>query len=728
MKHFIKTPQEYRRRINPLRAYSRDAVQYLTKMTSCSSEEAEAFVRRRLSGLNIPRMRVLVRQKNGDRKMEEMKFTDFLGDVGRRKRILSPSMTVYENPDVEKSLLGEYLYDNLNRRKKAKHEMFVADMAGDKIRRAIKNSEQNTLKIKNNSMSGAHSSPHTILYNKSSHSTLTSTCRTATSFGNANNEKLLMGNRHYWSADIVRNNITSIISLSDLNAVQATMSKYGLVAPTVDQTMACIERSSRPYWRHDEQMAELRRYVEQLSDVERAAFMFVGDFYHVAQVNPAFVKKFLSLMAAKASTPMHGSNPTPEQVADRKSAVKAMDANMTAFISMICSANTDGRQLVDIPAESNDYGIIAQTARDTISVLDEYEDFIRTFWVTDNLPASTYWIPSIVRQTAITSDTDSTIFTVQWWPQWYRGQLDFSEESVAIAQVLVFFSAETIRHILALYSANLGASVTEIHRLSMKNEYYFPVFCLTSRAKHYFAYMAAQEGNVFKKMKMEIKGVALRSSNVPPEINNKAKALMRYIMDTTKACKQISLTQVLKAVAKIEMGIIDDIKKGGFDLLPSMTIKSKESYSDPARSNYMHYDLWERVFAEKYGPAPPPPYVSIKVNLTTDNRSRLKEWVNGMADKAMAARLEQWLEENGRKELAVLMLPQSNLAVHGLPAEVIPVANIRNLIANTMTPFYLILETINYFVKNKNNTRLVSDEKFLLAENNNIPDLELASD
>ena len=63
---------------------------------------------------------------------------------------------------------------------------------------------------------------------------------------------------------------------------------------------------------------------------------------------------------------------------------------------------------------------------------------------------------------------------------------------------------------MATISGNLGIDQSEITRMQMKNEYYFPVFALTSRAKHYFAYMAAQEGIVFEIMKSEIKGVALR--------------------------------------------------------------------------------------------------------------------------------------------------------------------------------------------------------------------------
>src|SRR5690606_6403502 len=115
-------------------------------------------------------------------------------------------------------------------------------MAGDKVAEKIGNSKQTTFKIKNNSLSGAHSSPYTILWNKSSHSTLTSTCRVATSYGNTNNEKFLYGNRHYWCPDIARNNIISIINNSDLEKMGQVMQKFNLRAPTVDELQALLIR------------------------------------------------------------------------------------------------------------------------------------------------------------------------------------------------------------------------------------------------------------------------------------------------------------------------------------------------------------------------------------------------------------------------------------------------------------------------------------------------------
>ena len=50
----------------------------------------------------------------------------------------------------------------------------------------------------------------------------------------------------------------------------------------------------------------------------------------------------------------------------------------------------------------------------------------------------------------------------------------------------------------------------------MKNEYKFDVFVPTQVAKHYYASIGCQEGNLYKAQEPEIKGVHLKSSNAPP--------------------------------------------------------------------------------------------------------------------------------------------------------------------------------------------------------------------
>lgn len=718
MKHFVNPVETYRRDYQLIPTYLQDCAKYLSLQTGRAFEECLHYVSDAISPtgqfpLQIPEALVLVRNKLGDRERKTIPVTQYLNDVVENQEILSPTMAAYVHPDKKESLLARYIAGNLKRRKVAKKEMFMAGMRGDEVTRANKNAEQNSLKIKNNSLSGAHSSPHTILWNKSSHSTLTSTCRTATSYGNANNEKFLYGNRHYWSPDVVKANIVSVINHTDMVNLEAVIRKYKLAHPTVEQTMACIKRSTDPYWRSANQTAILESLVKSLKPVERSAFVYISDFYHLAAINPDFVRTFLTDLSVKVTEPL------PMEEAEHW--VGRMDDNLLAFVSLLCAKELAGGTMGDADkkntplkvARPDDYGRIAATAKKIIETLDRYEDFIRAFWVTPNLPTSIFYLPNIVRRGVITSDTDSTIFTVQYWTEWYRGQLDFSEESMAIAATMVYLASQLVRHILATISGNMGVAPKDITRLSMKNEYYFPVFVLTSRAKHYFAYIAAQEGNVYTKMETEIKGVALRNSNVPPEITKEAHALIRNIMDTVMAGKKISLTKVKKRVAKIENNIRNGLLSGSYSLMTMTSIKGAASYKDPESSNYIHYGMWEEVFADKYGHAPVPPYRAVKVSVDADNPTKLRAWLSGIEDRVIADKMEQWLQRNGRRAVTMLLLPEPVLAMRGVPPEIVKGIAIRDLIFQTMESFYLILESLGVYMRNNNITRLVSDAAWL---------------
>ena len=737
MDHFLKPLPTYKRSVNLQQTYLQDGAAYIAKMRGISQEEARAFMER-ITGpgeqfaFRDPQVMVLVRQPNGDRRQETKSFTQFLDSVYENRQMLSPSMTAYVHPDDKKSLLAVYIDKNLGRRKAAKAEMFAAKMAGDKVAEKIGNSKQTTFKIKNNSLSGAHSSPYTILWNKSSHSTLTSTCRVATSYGNTNNEKFLYGNRHYWCPDIARNNIISIINHSNLAEMDQVMEKFGLRAPTQSELADLLHRCCNNYWRDEAEMNSLLELLSKLTGIERAAFAFTSDLYHLSISNPDFVRGFFARLSARAQEPM--------SVEESDTWIKKMDGNTEAFVFMLCSKNLNGGTLSDAwgdktniklkDARPDDYGIIGATAKKVMESLDHYHAFIQAFWVTDNLPASVYHAPSILRRSAVTSDTDSTIFTVQHWTTWYRGQLDFSKESEDIASTAVYLAGQLIRHILATTSGAMGVSQQYVTKLSMKNEYYFPVFVVTSRAKHYYAYRAAQEGNVLKELELEIKGVALRNSNVPPEITKQAHNLIRHVMDSIMAGEKLSSTRILRAVAKIEDNLQKSVLNGDYGLLNTMSIKGKEAYKNPESSNYLHYEMWQAVFADTYGHAPAPPYVSVKVPVDLDRKTDVVAWIKNMRkdSPAIADRMEAWLESVGKDKLSVLMLPEQVLALSGIPKEIVSAVNIRPLVIQTVESFYLILESLGIFMKNKDQTRLVSDEEWLLADDWHLPELDLSKE
>ncbi len=724
---FVKPASYYKRDYDLNETYLHDASTYLSIMEGIDYGTARKFTEEVTSPngrhpIVAPMARFLHRNSVGDRERKQLPLDKFWGMIREKNQIFSPSQTAYLHPDVEKSILAIYIEGNLAKRTHAKEAQFAAERAGDEEREKIFNSAQTSFKYKNNSLSGAHSSEFTILWNKSSHSTLTSGCRVATSYGNANNEKFLYGNRHYWSPAITKNNIISIVTHSDYHLIESAMRQFNLRAPTVAEVMSMIHRSTNYYWRDESLMQKIHQLVSNLTDLQRAAVMFTGDLYHLSLVNPEFVKTFIWKLATRTEEPA-----SPEDVATY---AKSFDEDTITYVSMLCpdilyDKSAQKYKTYKEVADPVAKGILVANGLRVRNVLNEYKDVINAFWTTDNLPSSINYLPNIVRRGVITSDTDSTIFSVARWPIWMTGSDKITTESMAVSSTMIFLTSKVIIHILARFSGNCGVAEQDIFRLAMKNEFFMPVFMLTTRAKHYCALVTMQEGNMKLSPGFDVKGVALRSSNVPPEITDAAHRLMKKLLNAAWNGETVSLRSVLKRVAMIEDEIKRSVLGGSFKYLKSMEIKRREAYTSENGGNYIHYEFWQEVFAPKYGEAPEPPYRSVRFSLDLKNKTQTNAWIDSIEDKAVAQNIRNYLASKGKVVVTTLLLPEANLQTTGIPVELMPIINLRNLIAQTMESFYLVLESLGYFYRDKNNSRLLSDHQYLLDENNGIEAIEL---
>jgi hypothetical protein len=229
-----------------------------------------------------------------------------------------------------------------------------------------------------------------------------------------------------------------------------------------------------------------------------------------------------------------------------------------------------------------------------------------------------------------------------------------------------------------------------------------------------------QEGNTKAHLELEVKGVALRNSSVPSTIMQQSHALMRALMAKVMAGESISLRSVLRRVALIENDIKQSILNGDFTWLKRMEVKRRDSYKIPEQSNYLHYELWEAVFARKYGHAPEPPYRVVKVSVDALNKTRFNQWMDSMEDRAIAENFRTWMAQRGKDNIGTLLLPETNLMVSGIPNEIKPRVNLRNLIAQTMESFYLVLECLGFFMQDRHLSRLLSDNEWLISPDNPI--------
>lgn len=699
----------YKRDLSQYVTYCRDAALYLSKCTGDTYDECLEYVKRETGKggkfqYTDPTVTYLVKETAGNREMKTTSLSNYFKMCSKNRFILAPTLTAYYPPEVKESILAQYIQGELNNRSANKKMMLKYRDQGDAVLDSIYDNRQQRNKIKCNSLSGAHGTPSNILFNESAHSTLTSVCRSASSNTNANTERFLTGNRHYWSMEMVINNIVSVLNTIDQTKVVDAVNYHNLVLPTVEDVMWAINRCTDLYWRSEEKTAKIYRLVSNLTPYERAAYLYNGDMYNLAKLNPEIVRDLFDHISLIAT----------EEIDDPASAIKALNGDETALLGIVCAELLQFKKLWDpVVVEGPHYRRIGATAANIRKGIEKYGRLISALWVTSSIPASMASFPSSIRRAVIASDTDSSIFTTQHWTEWYIGKLDFTQNSLAAAAATTYLCSQMTVHVLATMSGNMGVSKKHMRTLEMKNEFAFPLFSLTTMAKHYFAVMAAQEGNVYEHPHWEIKGANMRNSKAPIAIMNRAEEIIKTIINEIMEKGSIELAPIVKEVAEKELSIYEALRSGDTGFYATGQVKLATAYKQGEQSPmYQCYSLWNTVFGPKYGMAPAPPYNVIKVSLDTDSRGKMVAWFNSMEDKELAGRFLNWLNENGKTNVTTIWIPMAEVRARGVPAELLQQMDMKKMIISIMRTYYLILECLGYYTLTKRLTRLVSDDLF----------------
>ena len=719
---FFKKESEYKRDFYPIKHYINQTASYLQTMTGDNIEECRSWIinklkKKELGNFNDPKIKYLYRGDNYDREVVEQNLTELLRDIIKNKEIMAPSLTTYVNETIEKSYVALSINENIKKRNVAKKAMFAYEaeesMAREKgdIAAAeefhsnwfFSEKTQAATKISNNSVSGMHNSAANPFFNPSSHSTLTSNCRLTSGFGNANNEKLLTGNRHYWSSLVTLCNIISIVTHTDYEQLEKFIKENNFYIPTAEDVINVIEYSSNLYWRNKKDKKHIVDYVNKLNGLQRAAFVYTGDLYHVRKFNDSYVREFIKRLSTKVV------DDTPRTAKD----MKALLEEHVLWAHHICIEEMRGKgKNYSALENTKELSTLYATTINISKTLHDYRDFIKVFFMSDNVPASVPRFPDSIRRAALISDTDSTIFTVQEWQKWYHGEYSFSPEAIGVASTMIALANESIGHVLAIMCANAGIATEKLRLVAMKNEYYFPVLVPTRVAKHYFASIAVQEGNVKSQIEYEIKGVHLKSSNAPKYVNDMAKAMMKEILDTSMSGEKISIMKLLRDVAAVENKVLKSLLTGEGTFYRRGQIQTLESYKNsdtPERTNYFQYMLWKEVFAPKYGNIDPPPYRVFKLSTNIKTPTLTKKWLDEMKDQELSARMRNFMAKYNKTKFTTFWLPQSYMLQYGLPPELQEAIGVRHMVADVCKVFYIILETLGYYGLNSKETNLTMD-------------------
>lgn len=710
---FLLEKSWYKRDIDVLEGSKQDIAHYVSKRLNISKETALEKITDLRAGkgpeagkLVDPDVLHLRRDsRRSDRVLAVTTMSKYIEEATEQHWLITPTMTIYENPHVEASFLSGFTQKNVDARAVIKKQKFNFQRIGDHQAAIFADIRQVNKKTSNNSLSGAHASRFTMLFNRSAHSVLTSTTRTAASIANLNNEKFFAGSRLYFTPDVTIANIAAASNLIDRDAVEACIRDFDLHVPTDEELMEAVLYSSRIYWKSPEYEEQIRQYIAKLDDVERVGFLYSGDLYHLAIYNRDLVYNFIDGISEKSEA----------EIKNPDDWMKALDGDLAILVGYICNDITNNVSVWDLKKKVPEaFNTAMATTRHICNTLEWFAPIIRAFWCNRLAPSSVSSAPIMVRRVVVASDTDSTIFTLQWWTKWFYGERLFNRKTAAIRDSLTYIASRNIIHYLAMMSANIGVLDKHLNAITMKNEFIFPTIATTNRAKHYYAYQGACEGVVYEEQELEIKGVAFKASKAPDEIVRWCHDKICDVMDRVQSQTPIYLKEEMTEIADIERRLFKSLRSGEEGYLKSAEIKHPKTYKNgEAAPAYQQHLLWNYVFGPKYGTMPEPPYSGIKINLKAKNKTEFQEWLNGMEDKSIPERLRKFLLEtksNANYVVNTLIVPREIVESRSaIPDEILSGLDQRKIVIEIMDCIYLMLESWGVNMIDPRNSRLVSD-------------------
>ena len=652
------------------------------------------------------------RRARTDREMKTRPLDGVIKEIVDNDLILGPNFVVYENPEVFRSHLGDFIDFQLDRRYTIKKEGQIAKQKGDMDQAEYKGASQVNAKTLNNSISGAHSSPYNPNFLASAHTTLTSSCRVGTSNSNSSAERFMMGNRHYYNPEITLENILASIRLTDPMKIMQAIDTYRLAYPDVEYTVKRVKENTEIYWKANAEWEKIEALIRKLTPLQRAAVIYSADMRSFIDLNPDFTRSMFDDLIM-----INNQNPEPISRTETDSYIANADGYIMSFVSTLSAKEIAGKVLNDIGNPKEDdydedvfcrFGARLKHVTDAINL--KYLPLIRAFFTTDLTPLSVHSFPMSVRKCVIGSDTDSTLYTTQSLVEWYMDGLIFNHEADCCRELVTYWNSQLVVHILAKVSRHIGVTDDNLFRMTMKPEFSMPVMAFTNRMKHYYATESACEGNIYETPELVTKGVALKNSKVPRWVINIFNNYLEYLIEIFTSGQKITIQQAVAPVAYLEHRFLVDLKDGKSDFLYNARIKDAAAYQKPESSVLVYKGLWDEVFGPKYGGMGETPVETKKVSVGLTNKTNMNKWLDNIQDPAIADRMRTWLKNNNKDTRTQLLVPQSFLANSPLPEEIWIAINKEKMLAGLTESFYYILETLGIYYKNGGLTRFAFHE------------------
>jgi hypothetical protein len=670
----------------------------------------EGFVKEKIrENYKTPQVEALVHPREGDTKEVTMDLDRYVLEVVKDNN-LAPSGTCYHPVSRKESYLRISIDEKVRERNAFKKQYLMHEAQGEKREAQYYYQNQANAKIFNNAIAGGMAMKQFIMSCKAGFNSITSSGRMSVKQGYSFIERAVNGNLYLPQ---MRDAITYVI-----NHARHVPVDFGplildgtLYSPSVGQVATYLITSVKNYTTklddHD-----LVKIISNLTEVERAYVFYAGCLNNLCRYNEEMMRGWID------SCFIHGDI-DPLLVADvNPGELKKYPGDVVNAVLA-----TDYRRLGNKPGTEDKWNSLKDAAKNNPEGLKEFiyccRHFVQNFEPHLRILRPILRIETtfsrlvmqhkMARYTVPLSDTDSNIFSTQELIRWKRGKIDFSQESYQMNALVVFILSQSLEHIFARLSAGFGVEGKDVFRISMKNEFLYPIVIVTALAKHYLAIATMQEGSLLPNPRKDIKGVGFRSSTYPKLVVKGFEEFVVNLFAVIEKAEPIRAGSILQHVAGVEQSIFTSIHdKRESDFLQTVSVRRKEDYADPMQSNYFYYKFWQEVFAPEYGEMVIP-NKCFKIPLKGGMRLFKNEVFMAQMEKdhpETHARLVRFLEDNKGRNISAIYIPPFK---GQLQPFFLSVMDIRAHISQVMAGYYHFLDALGIGTVDIRCNGLVSD-------------------
>jgi hypothetical protein len=696
---YFKFPDHQRESIGIIRAYTENTMAFLRRQhPNVPTSTIQSFVSSEIArSLKRPVLKMINYPSYGNANIETTDLLNYTETL--RANIITPAGVTYMPPSVKESFLKRKILDNGVARKVQKKKMLAAAVAGDLGLEQRANYLQSQIKIENNSIPGAFGSAHNCLYDKPGYNAVTSVGRHSIMCAYSHVEKMLEGNFYFPTLDHCINYCMQLVRHCPKDLASVVVD-YTIKTPSVIEVADHFINSLRFYQRITEKLrSALISFLTSLSTNERTFVFYAYCLKTLIMHNDHIFRPFLTEFF-RTDVIIDSTIPLGD--------IFKFNSDLLAMVSGLNADVIDRKSVSEaviekLPGISHLIAIGSHMQ----SKLDSIGRLIAAFLRVDCDVADAMSHPHMIRKAVIISDTDSVIFSTQSWVEWYLGKIAFTPEASAINGFVVFLIVMTLEQVFARLSANIGSVGEDVRRISMKNEFHYPLMLRTPLPKQYAGLATIQEGFVLPKTKEDIKGLSFRSSTMCQETVKAGKAFVNWIFDNVTTNGHLQVADCLEKVLDHEKRVIRSLEAGERSFLTTSPVKNEDDYKDPAISNYYYWKLWDTVFKPTFGEfiIPNKGYV---IPLLSDGKVLRDERYLARVrtfDSSLYERLVEFLDGN-KRAITRLVIP---MTLKQIPVILRPIIDIRGIVFSNSTPFSVTMRSLGIAYTSAKDQTLLSD-------------------